>query len=479
MSRRGLEGGQYRPLSTSSVVKIHEASLRVFEEVGIQVNSGAALDLFKDAGASIDKRKQVVKMSPRMVMQLMGRAQSQVRLCAQDKKLDLILGGTRVYAGTGGTALNILDPIENNRRPSYLEDLKKIAQLVDKLENVHFLLLPVYPNEIPLENVDVNRFFAGLDNTTKHIMGGIYTVEGMRQVIEMAKLVAGSADELRQRPIVSMITCTISPLKIDELYGDMLIEIAREGIPVVCPAEPLCGATAPVTPAGTLVIQNVDSLAGVILSQIANPGAPVIYGSVASNTDLRDLKYITGSVEMGLLNAAGAQMAQFYRLPFYATAGMSDSKTIDAQCGYESAISSLLCALAGANYIHDAAGLMEFAMSVSYEKYVVDNEILGMVMRAVEGIKVDDEDIAFDVIKEAGPGGHFVSAKHTRKHMRSRHYQPKLSDRSFREEWDKNGRKDTYQRAREKVEQLLSEPHYSLPSNTRERILSKITGIVQ
>jgi trimethylamine--corrinoid protein Co-methyltransferase len=227
------------------------------------------------------------------------------------------------------------------------------------------------------------------------------------------------------------------------------------------------------------VIQNVDSLAGVILSQIANPGTPVIYGSVASSTDLRDMKYITGSVEMGLLNAAGAQMAQFYRLPFYATAGMSDSKVIDAQCGYESAITSLLCALAGANYIHDAAGLMEFAMSVSYEKYVVDNEILGMVMRAVQGIIVDDEHIAFDVIKEAGPGGHFVSAKHTRKHMRSTHYNPRLSDRTFREQWEKHGRKDTYQRAREKVVQLLSEPHYSLPPNTRERILSEIPGIVK
>jgi trimethylamine--corrinoid protein Co-methyltransferase len=226
------------------------------------------------------------------------------------------------------------------------------------------------------------------------------------------------------------------------------------------------------------VIQNVDSLAGVLLTQIANPGTPAIYGSVASNTDLRDLSYLTGSIEMGLLNAAGAQMAQFYRLPFYATAGMSDSKVIDAQCGYESALTSLLCALAGANFIHDAAGMMEFALTTSYEKYVMDNEILGMVMRAVEGITVDEDTLAFDVIKQVGPGGHFVSSKHTRKYMHSEHYHPSLSDRRLREQWEEEGGKDAYQRAKEKVWQILSEHRFNLPLKVRERILSEIPGII-
>jgi trimethylamine--corrinoid protein Co-methyltransferase len=226
------------------------------------------------------------------------------------------------------------------------------------------------------------------------------------------------------------------------------------------------------------MIQSVDSLAGVLIAQLANPGTPVIYGSVASNTDLRGMKYVTGSIEMGLLNAAGAQMAQFYHLPFYATAGMSDSKVIDAQCGYESALTNLLCALAGANFIHDAAGMMEFALSVSYEKYVIDDEILGMVMRAVEGIAVNEDTLAFDVIKKVGPGGHFVSSAHTRKYMRSEHYNPQLSDRESREQWEAQGRKDTYHRAKEKVSQLLCLHHFSLPVQVRERILSEIPDII-
>jgi len=211
---------------------------------------------------------------------------------------------------------------------------------------------------------------------------------------------------------------------------------------------------------------------------LVNPGTPAIFGSVASIADFRDLKYITGAIEMGLLNAASAQIAQFYQLPFYATAGMSDTKTIDAQCGYESALSTLLCALSGANFIHDAAGLLDFALSASYEKYVVDNEILGMVMRAVEGIKVDEDTLAFDLIKSVGPGGNFVSARHTRKHMRTEHYQPALSDREHLEEWQARGSRDTFSRARDQVEDILASPGYRLPDEVRQRILKEISGIL-
>jgi len=171
-------------------------------------------------------------------------------------------------------------------------------------------------------------------------------------------------------------------------------------------------------------------------------------------------------------------MAQLYRLPFYATGGMTDSKVLDAQSGYESAISNLLCALAGANFIHDAAGMMDFALTACYEKFVIDNEILGMVMRAVDGIKVNDDTLAFDLIKEVGPGGNFVAAKHTRRFMRREHYQPTLSDRNSREEWEAKGGKALWQNAGEKVRRLIADPRYYLPAEVRQNILSEITGIV-
>lgn len=476
MGKKGLEGGRYKPLSEEDISRIHETAMRVFEEVGVQVNSDDALAYFRGADAKIDGR--IVKLPRETVMELVGRAPSEVTLYGRDPKHNLNLGDARVHAGTGGTALNIIDGVSGERRRATLQDLKDIAKLVDSLENIHFFLLPTYPDDVPSEIVDANRFFAGLDNTSKHVMGGVYTSEGLQHVLRMAQIAAGSADELQRQPIISLILCAISPLMIDAVYGDMIIAVAQAGIPVALPAEPLCGSTSPVTLAGNTVIQTVDSLAEVCLTQLVNPGTPAIFGSVASSNDFRDLKYITGCVEMGLLNASSAQMAQFYKLPFYATAGMSDAKVVDAQCGYESALSLLLCALGGANYIHDAAGLMDFALSVSLEKYVTDNEIIGMVMRAVEGVRVNDDTLAFDLIKDAGPAGHFVYARHTRKHIRSEHYQPSLSDRDHWSDWQSKGQQDTAARAKARAEKILAEPGYRLPDDIRQRIIAEIPGIV-
>ncbi|HEX76033.1 MAG TPA: trimethylamine methyltransferase [Dehalococcoidia bacterium] len=478
MIRKGLSGGSFKPLTEESIDRIHQTAMRIIEEVGFELNSEAALELFEGVGAWVDRERRRVRLPKEKALELIARAPSEIKLCGQDEKHDILLGGQRVYTGTGGTALYIYHPDTGQKRSATLEDLKRIAKLVDGLDNIHLFLLPTYPNELPLEQVDVNRFFAGLDNTTKHIMGGVYTLDGVNQVIRMAEIIAGSAETLRQRPLISIITCNISPLKMDKEYGDFIVTVAKSGIPLVCPAEPLCGATSPVTLAGNLVIQTVDSLMGVMLTQIVNSGTPVIFGSVATSTDLSDLKYLAGSVEMGLLNAAGAQMAQFYNLPFYATGGMTDSKVLDAQSGYESALTSLLCALAGANFIHDAAGLMEFALTVCYEKYVIDNEILGMVMRAIEGITVNNDTTAFDLIKQVGPGGNFVAAKHTRRFMRSEHYQPSLSDRDSREDWEVRGRKTTWRRAAEIVPQIIADHNYSLSDEIRQQVRSEISGIV-
>ena len=479
-SRRGLHGGQYKPLSDEDINKIHTTSLRVFSEIGVQVNFPEALELFRKAGATIDRAARIAKFDPKLVKELIELAPSVVHLYgrADNGSLDCEIGGTKVYMGTGGTALNVLDPGENKARRSGLEDIKKMARLVDALDNIHFYMLNVFPNDLPVEQVDVNRFGAALNRTRKHVMGGVYTVEGVKNVIRMAEIIAGSPEKLRQRPFISMVACNISPFKLDQSYGQLAMEVAKHGIPVVVPAEPLCGATAPVTLAGNLVVLNVDTLIGVMLTQLVNPGTPVLYGSVASITDMRDMKYLSGAIEMGLLNAAAAQMAHFYNLPLYSTAGMSDAKINDTQAGYESALTSLLVALAGGNFIHDAAGFIEFCMTASYDKLVIDNEIIGMVMRAVEGIQVNDETLAFDVLKKAGPGGHFVSNRHTRKFMRTELYQPQLSDRNNRQDWEREGAKSAQARATEIVREILAKPEIPiLSSEIRTEIRKEIPGL--
>lgn len=478
--RKGLRGGQYKPLTDEEIHKVHTTSLRVLSEVGVQVNFPEALELFRDAGAETDEAGRIVKVTPDLVEELVDRAPPVVILCGQPEtgEFDCEIGGNTVYMGTGGTALSVQDPGCTDSRPAELADVMNMARMVEALDNIHFYMLNVYPNDLPVETVDVNRFGAALNQTRKHIMGGVYSLEGVRNVIKMAEIIAGSPERLRERPFISMVTCNISPFKLDESYSQLAMEAARNRIPVVVPAEPLCGATAPITLAGNLVVQNVDTLAGVMLTQLANPGTPVLYGCISSITDLRDMKYLSGAVEMGLMNAASAQMAQFYHLPLYSTAGMSDSKVNDAQAGYESAITSLMVALAGGNFIHDAAGFLEFCLTASYDKLVIDNEIIGMIMRAVEGIRVDDETLAFDLLKETGPGGHFVSSRHTRRHMRSEQYQPQLSDREDRDKWKIDGAKDASARATEKAREILDGANGSvLPKEIRKRLKEEIPGL--
>ncbi len=482
MMLKGLDGGRYKPLTDTDIEQIHQTVLRVFSEVGIQVNYDDALEIFEKSGAWVDRENRIVRFDEKMVMDLIGQAPESINLCGreEDGSLDCEIGGTRVYMGTGGTALNVQDPGRDDTRPSEVRDIMNMARVVNELENIHFYMLNIFPHDVDSKDIDVNRFGAALNRTKKHVMGGVYTVEGIRNVIRMAEMIAGSPERLRERPFISMVACIISPFKLDESYARLAIEVARNTIPLVVPAEPLCGATAPVTLAGNIVVECVDTLTGVMLAQLVNPGTPVLFGCVASITDLRDMKYLAGSVEMGLLNAAASQMAQFYKLPIYATAGMSDSKVNDVQAGYESAISNILTALAGGNFIHDAAGFLEFCMTASFDKLVIDNEILGMVMRAVQGIKVDDTTLAFDEIQKIGPAGHFVSSRHTRRYMRAEQYTPTLSDRENRDIWKAAGGKNARERATEKALSILNaEPQSTIGEDIRKRIIDEIPGLCE
>jgi len=447
----------YKPLTQNDLKKIDRASMEVLFEAGFEVHQPEAFAYFKKVADAVDEKKQIVKIKESTVRELISLAPSTVTLCGRDERHDCKLGSGETYFGTGGTALHILDYGQKESRPATLKDLEHVIRIVDQMDYIDICLLPTYPNELNVDEVDIHRFKAGLTYTNKHVMGGVYTAVGIDEVIRLAEDVAGSAEALRKRPFISFITCGISPLRLDNKYGSYLIKIAKKGLPLAVPVEPLCGGTAPMSLAGTLVIQNCDSLINVMLTQLVNPGTPVIYGCVASSMDMRTMCYLGAPVESGLINAATAQLTQYYGLPYYATAGISDSKTLDAQCGYEAAITNMLVGLAGADFIHDAAGLMEFAFTVSLEKLVIDNEIIGTVKRAIKGIDISDRSLCLDEIKEAGPGGNFITSRNTRKFMRTDHYQPTLSDRRQRPVWLEEGYTTAALRAHEIVSTILKE----------------------
>jgi len=469
--RCGLPASLYKPLKVADVKKIVDCSFEILERSGMAVYSETAWKAFEDAGAQMDPHTRVVKLPKALVEDAVASNPSSVTLYSRDGNFDAVLEKNRVHYGTGGTAIYVLDPDSQQRRPSLLKDVALNAKIVDHLENVHVFTINVFPNEIEnSDDIDLNRFFHSLDNTTKHIMGGIYSLAGCRQVVKMAEILAGTPEALREKPFVSFITLIISPFKIDKDYGDITCYLARESLPVVVPSEPICGTTAPVTLAGNVLTHIAETLGGIALIQSVRKGAPGICGSVGSIPDLRTMNHLGGPIERAMLNAAVAQVAQYLEIPLYSTGGTTDSKEVDIQAAYESAMSSLLVAMSGANYIHDIAGLMEFDLTVSYDKLVMDNEILGICQRVLRGIEVNDETLPLELMIEKGPGKDYLTEEHTVKNMYGEFFVPKLANRSKREQLKPLS--DALSRARAFVKQFrASESVSKIDVNTREQIL--------
>ncbi len=461
----GLPGGWYKPLKEADLRRIHEASLTVLEQTGIEVMPSECREIFRRAGARIDEAHNRVFIPRRMVAEALATAAHEVLLCGRDPKYDLRLGGTRVYMGTGGAAVKVLDLDTQRVRESTLADVAKIGRLVDALDNIHFYLRACVARDIPTELLDVNTYYAALTNTAKHVTGNCFSIQSVRDVIELASLIAGSRAALQERPIVSFITCwVVSPLRYAPETVEVLTEIVRQGMPVFLSSAPQSGATSPAALAGSLVQINAEELSGLVYTQLVKPGAPVVLGYVPSVSDLRTGNFIGGAPEFALMHAAVAQLGQFYNLPVYNSSGLADSKVPDIQAGYEKGMTSLAAALAGANYIHHSTGLLESMLTAAYELYVIDDDINGAIMRAVRGIEVTDETLSVELIDQVcrGGEGHYLGTPQSLALMQTEYYYPHTADRQRRDDWEAAGSLDMWQRARQKTRQILK-THRPLP----------------
>lgn len=478
MLNGGLETDVLKILKEQDVHKIHNATMQVLTEVGVQVGEPEALQLCAEKGAKVDFDKQRVYFDEAMVMRAVATAPSVVTIYGRDDAAkNIVLGGNKVYLGTGGTALSIID-LDRKRRDSTAEDIADTARLVDSLDNIHFFVIPCHPSDVADVDVDVNRFYHSINNTTKPIMGGIFNEDGVERVLAMAAEVAGGMDKLAEKPFISFISSILSPLKLDDARTRILFKVARAGIPIATSTAPLAGATSPITLAGTLVQMNAEALTGVVLTQIVNPGTPILYSAVPTIMDMQTMTFLFGSIESGIMNAAAAQLAQFYKLPIYSTGGISDAKQPDQQAGYEKALTAVMPALAGANFIHEAAGQLDSGMTISYAQYVIDNDIIGSVMRAVRGIEVDESTLAAEVIARVGPGGNYLSQKQTVKKMRTEFCYPKAAVRVNFDGWKKAGSKDTWTMAEEVARDILAKHQpKQIPQVIDEKIRQMEPGI--
>ena len=451
---KAFVGGQFKPLSKKEIEKIHETSLRILEEIGVKVSLEEALAVLRKHGAKIDG--ELVRIPPSVVEQALKLVPHKFLMAGREEKQDLFMEDKRVYLGTGGAALTVLDLETGAARPGTLRDLADLAKLVDALENIHFYLRPCVPQDVPKEVMDVHQFYASLSNTTKNVMGAAQSVQTARDVIEMASMIAGGEEALIRRPFISFVTSwMISPLHFATETTRVLLEVTKHKIPAALSSAPMAGSTSPVTLAGSLAQVHAEQLSGIVLTQLANPGSPVLYGAIPSMADFKGMTYVGGGIEFGLMNAAISQMAQFLRVPNYNSAGLTDSKIPDIQAGYEKAYSICLCVLAGSNYIHHAAGMLESMRAIAYEQYVIDDEIIGMALRLLRGIEVDDETLGLEPLREVGPSGNFLSSMHTVKFMRQEYFRQRVGDRQAREAWEKQGALDGRERARQKAKEIL------------------------
>jgi len=445
----------FQLLSKDEIETIHTTSINILENVGVEIDNENVSKILHEAGARVDFKKKLAFVPEGLIKEALKKVPSEVKLHGLDKNHEIVLARNNVYFNPGSTALYVLDRETMNMRRPTSKDFSDFVRLVDALEYIHAQSTAMVVSDVPETIADRYRLYIVLKHSVKPVVTGAFTIEGIYDMKHMLEIAMGDKEALRRKPCAVFDVCPSPPLKWSKITSQNLIDLARFNIPAEIIPMPQLGATGPVTLAGALAQHNAEFLSGLVISQLVNAGAPIIYGGSPSIMDMRHGTGCLSNIEVAILCVAYSQIAKFYGLPSHAYLGLSDTKTIDAQTGLESAIGIILGTLAGINNIA-GPGMLGFENCQSFEKLVIDNEVCGMALRLARGITVNNETLAFDVVKKVGPGRHFLSEYHTRKWFQIEEYLPSaVIDKTSMPRWESTGRKDTFKRAKEQVDEIL------------------------
>lgn len=481
--RPGMVGGRYKPLSDADLEQTHRAVLDVLETIGMGDPIPILRERALERGCRMNKHDRLC--FPRaLVEDVIASTPKGITFLGRDPRYDLELGGDRVFTYGGGEAVNMLDPGANRYRPSTIEDVYDTARLVDRLDNIHAFSRYVVATEFEDQlECDINTAYASVAGTAKHTALTFNDARHVGPTLEMLHMIAGGEAAFRARPFCHAGGCAIiSPLRYGQDNAEVCVEAIRFGAPVWIVVAPQAGATAPAALAGAVVQCMAEALAGLLLVDLVEPGYPVILGPWPFVSDLRTGAFTGGSGEEALASAACAQMTNHYGLVSSVGAGMTDAKLPDNQAGFEKGIAVALAALAGCNNVSESAGLVGSLMGLSLESMVIDNDMLGVVMRTVRGIEVNEETLSLAEIASVVHGdGHFLRQDQTLNLMRTEYEYPELADRSSPGEWQDAGSPDIRQRAEERVRAILAThyPQYidpALDAKVRERFPIRLAG---
>ena len=444
-------------LRPDQVEEIHLASLTLLENHGIRILHEGAREMLAEAGAEVDHETQMVRLDGGLVMEKVALAPAEFTLHARNPAKNLRMGGNHLaFTSVGGPAY--CNDLDRGRRRGTFEESCDYLRLVQSLDIIHQEGGgPFEPIELPPETRHLDLYLAQARLLDKNWQPIALGRDRARDAINMARISLGmDEEEFRASPALFAIINTNSPLQLDIPMTEGLIEMAGAGQAVCITPFTLAGAMAPVTLAGTLTQQNAEALAGITLTQVVRPGAPVVYGAFTSNVDMRTGSPAFGTPEYSKAAQASGQLARRYGLPMRSS-NVTSSNVVDAQSTYESAM-SLWGAITGhANIIVHAAGWLEGGLTASFEKLIVDAEMLQMMAEYLKPIEVNADTIALDAIAEAGAGGHFFGVQHTMSRYETAFYQPLLTDQRNFENWEEGGSADTQTRANGIWKQLLNE----------------------
>ena len=452
--------------SEQEVRRIHETCLRLLETVGVDFSFEPALEVLKKAGCKVEGQR--VFFPPTLVEAQVAKAPAQYTLQARNPEKSVVIGGEHIaFIPCYGPPF--VTDLDRGRRASTLEDYINFVKLGHASRSLDITGgMMAEPNDVPHERRNAEMMYASMRYSDKPFMGGAIGAEAARETIEMTAILFGCSEAAlaEKRPIISIL-CARTPLAYDDRMLGAIMEYAKAGMPQLISSLSIAGATAPVTMEGTLVVQNTEVLAGIVLTQLIREGTPVVFAGSSSCSAMRYGTLSIGAPEMAVNTAATAQMARFYGIPSRGGGALSDAKLPDAQAGFEAMMSQLMATLSGVHFVLHSAGILEGYMVSSYEKFVLDDEICGMCKRIKRGERADEDRLAFDLIRQVGPGGEYLTQKHTFQNFRKEIYANLLEEKDSYANWQQKGALSIDRRANQKWKEILKayqEPQ--LPAET-------------
>lgn len=422
-------------LTPQEVKKIHDATLWIIEKVGVRFPSQRALEIWAAHGAEVDHARMVVRASGELIEKALQTCPPAYSLAARDPQQDLPLDGNHVFVGTDGCGVEVIDIQTGERRVSRLQDVRDIARIADATEQVGFHWVPVSAQDMPPETRGLHEIKAIWENSTKHVQTeSVYNEREARAAVEMAALIAGGKEQLRKRPVLSLMQCSAPPLGHDGGSMDAALVAAEYGLPTGFMTMAANLTTGPATLAGNLAVGNAEVISGTALLQLAFPGAPVFYAAAQTASDLRTGGYTGGGPEDFLYGAATNVLSDYYNIPLSMGSFATGAKEPNWQAGIENSLSTFMASIVMSDMLL-GVGFLHGSRIWSYAEMMMDCEIFSIIQKTMQGIVVDDETLALDTIAAVGPGGNFMTQKHTLTHMRDV-FLPQFMDRRPFNEWE-------------------------------------------